>query len=94
MERSLDIYLKAARGESAIDDADTEHWLKIGALAKAAGVTVPTIRYWTKEGLLDVAEVAKSGYQLYAADMTKRCAQIKKLKEQRFTLAEIKKKIG
>jgi len=37
-----------------------------GDLQEAAHETVPTIRFWTKEGLLDVAEVAASGYQLYA----------------------------
>lgn len=92
--RSLDIYLKAARGESAPGDLDTADLLKIGELAKAAGVTVPTIRYWTKEGLLEVAEVTKSGYQLYAADMAQRCKRIQKLKAQRLTLEEIKKKLS
>lgn len=89
-DRSLDIYLKAANGESAMGDVDTVHLLKIGELAKAAGQTVPTIRYWTKEGLLEVAEVTDSGYQLYAPDMVQRCEQIKKLKDKRHTLDEIK----
>jgi Fic family protein len=93
-ERSLDIYLKAARGESAVgDDVDTDDLLKIGELAKSAGETVPTIRYWTKEGLLEIAEVTESGYQLYAADMVQRCERIKVLKGERFTLEEIKKRI-
>ena len=64
--------------------------MKIGALAKAAGVTVPTIRFWTSEGLLEVAELTASGYQLYSSDMVERCEVIRKLKEQRLTLAEIK----
>ncbi|MDB5340908.1 MAG: fic [Planctomycetaceae bacterium] len=89
-DRSLDIYLKAAQGESAIGDLDTNTLLKIGELAKATGQTVPTIRFWTKEGLLEVAEVTESGYQLYAADMVQRCEQIKQLKSQRHTLEEIK----
>ena len=93
VDRSLDIYLKAARGESTIGDVDTDELLKIGELAKVAGETVPTIRYWTKEGLLEVAEVTESGYQLYAADMAQRCKQIKKLKGERFTLEEIKRKL-
>lgn len=95
VERSLDIYLKAARGESAtMYDIDTDDLLKIGELAKAVGETVPTIRYWTKCGLLEVAEVTESGYQLYAADMAARCKQIKKLKDERFTLEEIKGKVS
>lgn len=96
-ERSLDIYLKAALGESAADldaDLDQGNLLKIGALAKATGVTVPTIRFWTSQGLLEVAEVTASGYQLYAPNMVARCEFIRTLKEQRLTLAEIKHRLG
>jgi hypothetical protein len=92
-ERSLDIYLKAIRGESAVlDDTNTDNLLKIGVLAKATGQTVSTIRYWTKEGLLEVIKITESGYQLYAIDMIARCKKIKKLKQERFTLAEIKQR--
>ncbi len=92
VQRSLDIYLQAARGESAImDEVDNDDLLKIGELAKAVGETVPTIRYWTKCELLEVADRLQSGYQLYAADMIARCQQIKKLKNQRLTIEEIKK---
>ena len=91
-ERSLDIYLKAVRGESSGDDGDTEELLKIGELASAAGVTVPTIRHWTKEGLLEVAEFTESGYQLYSADMKARCEEIQALQKQRLTLEEIKRR--
>ncbi|MCK6440366.1 MAG: Fic family protein [Planctomycetes bacterium] len=91
VDRSLDIYLKAVRGEAAFgSDDDSDELLKIGELAKAAGQTVPTIRYWTHEGLLDVAEVTESGYTMYGREMTARCELIKKLKAQRLTLAEIK----
>ena len=58
----MDIYLAAARGESAEAEADTASLMKIGALAKAVGVTVPTIRFWTAEKLLEVADVTASGY--------------------------------
>ncbi len=91
-ECSLELYLKAADGESAHDDEDDGELLKIGELASAAGVTVPTIRHWTKEGLLEVAEVTESGYQLYHADMKTRCKEIQAFKEQRLTLEEIKKR--
>lgn len=60
--------------------------------AAAVGVTVPTIRHWTKEGLLEVAELTESGYQLYAPEMKTRCEEIKALKEQRLTLGEIKER--
>ena len=93
-ERSLDIYLKAARGESAVAKVDTGRLMKIGELAKAAGVTVPAIRFWTSQGLLEVAEVTASGYQLYAPGMVERCEVIGKLKQQRLTLAEIGNRLG
>ena len=67
-ERSLDIYLKAARGESAVADEIEGGLIKIGALTKLAGVTA-TIRFWTSEGLLEVAELTASEYQLYSPDM-------------------------
>lgn len=52
---------------------------------------MPTIRHWTKEGLLEVAEITTSGYQLFAADMVQRCQRIQKPKGQRLTLGEIKR---
>ena len=90
--RSLDIYLNAANGETgSIEDSDL--LLKIGELAKTTEQTVATIRHWTELGLLEVAEITKSGYQLYSIDMIKRCQHIKKLKEARLSLAEIKMQI-
>lgn len=90
VDRSLDIYLKAIQGESSMEGLDQDKPMKIGELAKKSGETVPTIRHWTQEGLLDVAETSQSGYQLYDQSMLLRCEEIQKLKKQRFTLAEIK----
>lgn len=97
-ERSLDIYLNAAQGETSRhagdEDEDSDTLLKIGELAKHTGQTVATIRYWSKEGLLEVAEITPSGYQLYALEMVERCRLIVKLKGERLTLEEIREKIG
>jgi Fic family protein len=93
VDRSLDIYLKAAAGEDA-EPADSDQLLKIGELAKQVGESNATIRHWTKEGLLQVADVTEAGYQLYAPEMTLRIKQIHSLKEQRFTLQEIKEKLS
>jgi len=90
VDRSLDIYLKAVKGIPAADDIDSDGLLKIGDLAKATGATVSTIRYWTKAGLLEVAEFTESGYQIYSLAMVERCKKIKQLKEKRYTLEEIK----
>lgn len=89
VDRSLDIYLKAANGEDA-EQPESDMLLKIGELAKQTGESNSTIRHWTKEGLLEVAEVTEAGYQLYAPDMAHRIKQIHALKEQRLTLQEIK----
>ncbi len=90
----MDIYLAAARGESTEAEADAANLMKIGALAKAVGVTVATIRFWTAEKLLEVADVTASGYQLDSPDMIARCELIRRLKEQRLTSAEIKTRLA
>lgn len=94
VNRSLDIYLKAVQGESDSEDQDSDVLLKIGDLAKATGETVPTMRHWTQAGLLIVSETTPSGYQLYSQDMVSRCNTIKALKTERWSLAEIKKKLS
>ena len=93
VDRSLDIYLKTAAGEEA-EPADSDQLLKIGELAKKVAESNSTIRHWTKEGLLQVAEVTEAGYQLYAPDMIERIKQIHALKEQRFTLQEIRENLS
>lgn len=91
VDRSLNIYLKAIDGE--IEKVDSEKLLKIGELAKATNQTVPTIRHWTKEGLLQVAELTESGYQMYSEEMVDRVKKIHEMKEKRMTLIEIKEKL-
>lgn len=92
VDRSLDIYLKALKGETDTQN-DGQKLLKIGELAKTVNENNSTIRHWTKEGVLDVAEITESGYQLYAADMIERIEKIKALKEKRYNLEEIRTQI-
>ena len=91
VDRSLNIYLKAIEGKS--EEPENEKLLKIGELAKATNQTIPTIRHWTKEGLLQVAEITESGYQMYSQEMINRIDKIQKMKERRMTLEEIKKNL-
>jgi Fic family protein len=93
VNRSLDIYLKAASGKEPSDFVLPGKLMKIGEIAKTIRETVPTIRFWTKEGLLEVADITKSRYQLYAPETLKRCKKIQQLKKQKFTLKEIKNKL-
>lgn len=90
IDRSLDIYLKAIKGEEQEQAQNEDTLLKIGQLAKQTSEANSTIRHWTKLGLLEVAEITDSGYQLYSGDMIDRVKKIKELKEKRFNLEEIK----
>ena len=92
VDRSLDIYIKSIKGD--IENQDNQSaLLKIGDLCKEVGENSSTIRHWTKEGILEVSDITKSGYQLYSRDMIDRIKYINLLKEQRFTLKEIKEKL-
>ena len=92
INRSLDIYLKAAQGESAVIDYETK-LLKIGELARKVSEKNSTIRYWTKKGLLEVAEVTEAGYQLYDSDTIKRIKQIHAMKKKTFNTAGDQKEV-
>lgn len=92
VNRSLDIYLKALDGETAVQ-ADEGRLMKIGELAKKSGIAHSTIRHWTREGLLEVADTTPSGYQLFNADMIKRIEKIQELQKQRFSLGEIRERV-
>ena len=103
VDRSLNAYINAAKGKSPLasltrgiklDKKTVSKLLKIGGLAKKINETVPTIRYWTKEGLLEVADYTKGGYQLYDQSMIKRTKKIRQLQEEkRLSIAEIKKEL-
>ena len=95
VNRSLDIYLNAVTGkdEKKPQVTKTKNLLRIGQLAKQSGESTATIRYWTKEGLLQVADTTPSGYQLYTPDLIERVKVIRALQAQRYTLAEIKGKL-
>ena len=91
INRSLNIYLKAVRGET--QEASPDKLMKLGALAKAVGEANSTIRHWVKSGLIDIAEITPSGYQLFAHDMIARVERIIALKAERYSLSEIKEKL-
>lgn len=95
VDRSLDIYLKAlSDGPDEISEVSAPpSLLRIGQLAKATGESNATLRYWTKEGLLEVADTTEANYQLYAPAMVQQVARIRDLQARRFTLKEIKAKL-
>ena len=93
VDRSFGIYLKALTADET-PTKTTAKLLRIGQLAKKTGETNATLRFWTKEGLLEVAEVTESGgYQLYDPEMVSRVQKIRQLQAERFSLREIKAKL-
>ena len=70
--------------------------LKIGEIAKEAGVLRSTIRYYTEMGLLRVVEtLSPGGYRLYDREQTlARIQQIKSIAEQNRTLEDIKEELA
>jgi Fic family protein len=102
VERSLDAYINAALGKAVIPSLlgeaaqiTEDKLLKIGELAKLTHETVPTIRYWTNEGLLKITKYSLGGYQLYDTSQVDKAKEIRYLQdEQRLTIAEIKQKLG
>lgn len=64
--------------------------LTIGKVAERAGVGIETIRFYEREGLLDVPTRTASGYRQFDEDVVKRLIFISRAKELGFTLKEIK----
>ena len=92
VDRSLDIYLEAVKGGEGNKILSNKSLLKIGELAKLTNETVPTIRHWTNEGLLEVADYSQGRYQLYDQKMVVVVSKIRKWqRDKRLTLTEIRK---
>ncbi len=66
--------------------------LKIGEMAKLAGVLPSTIRYYTEIGLVEPAGTTPGGQKLYdKEDTLSRIRMIKNIEKQRLPLQTIKK---
>ncbi|QJR81206.1 Zn(2+)-responsive transcriptional regulator [Alteromonas pelagimontana] len=63
--------------------------LKIGELAKEAGVTVDTIRFYENKGLLAPLQRSQGGYRIFAQSDKERLLFIQRAKKVGFTLDEI-----
>lgn len=63
--------------------------ITIGALARAAGVNVETIRYYQRRGLLKEPEKPLGGIRRYSMDSVGRVRFIKRAQALGFTLEEI-----
>ena len=93
VNRAMEMYLKASRTSVVEDIEQDPYFLRIGQLAKECGERVSTLRYWTNMGLLETAGKTSADYTLYSSDILPRIKQLKELKEQRYTLEEIRRKL-
>ena len=66
-----------------------QHW-KVGELAKMAGVTIRTLRFYDQIGLFSPSGYSQSGYRLYTENDISRLQQIMSLKEMGLSLEQIK----
>jgi len=62
--------------------------MKIGELSKQTGVSIDTIRYYERRGLMPEAARTASGYRQYGAEDAARLRFIVQSKELGFTLEE------
>lgn len=63
--------------------------MRIGEIAREAGVNVQTVRYYERRGLLPEPERRESGYREYTPECLERLRFIRRSQELGFTLAEI-----
>jgi DNA-binding transcriptional MerR regulator len=63
---------------------------RIGDLAEAAGVTVDTLRYYEREGLLPRVDRTAGGFRLYSQETARRLQFIKQARDLGLTLREIR----
>lgn len=68
--------------------------LKIGEIARRAGVGVETLRFYERSGLLNRPARSEGGYRLYDARALKTLEFIKRAQSLGFTLEEIKRIIA
>ncbi|SEG95521.1 MerR family transcriptional regulator, mercuric resistance operon regulatory protein/MerR family transcriptional regulator, copper efflux regulator [Nonomuraea solani] len=63
--------------------------MKIGRVAREAGVSVDTVRFYERRGILPAAERRPSGYRIFDATAVERIRMAKALQELGFTLDEV-----
>lgn len=64
--------------------------LTIGKVASDAGLSIDTVRYYEREGLLEKPGRTASGYRHYQSDAVSRLRFIRQAKELGFSLSEIR----
>ncbi|RRJ67659.1 MerR family transcriptional regulator [Paenibacillus oralis] len=62
-------------------------------MAKAANVSERTIDYYTKLGLISPEKRTQKNYRLYSAETLTRLERINQMKQEKYTLEEIREKL-
>lgn len=65
--------------------------MRIGELARQAGVDVQTVRYYEREGLLDAPARTPSGYRAYGPEHLERLNFVRHCRSLDMPLAEVKR---
>jgi DNA-binding transcriptional MerR regulator len=63
--------------------------MKIGQVAEQAGVTVDTVRFYERRGVLPMPERMASGYRTYTPAIVERLHLARRLQQLGFTLDEV-----
>ncbi len=63
--------------------------MKIGEVAKAAGIGIDAVRFYEREGLIQAPARRPSGYREYTPDIVMNLRFIRRAKELGFSLKEI-----
>lgn len=97
VDRSLSAHIAAAKGKPVTpyfiekqNKPGAEYF--IGVVAKKAGVSIPTVRYYVAFGLITPVGKSPGGFLLFNDQAIERIGEIKRMqKEDRLSIEEIKK---
>jgi DNA-binding transcriptional MerR regulator len=68
--------------------------LSIGALARQAGCTVPTVRYYEEIGLLPAAPRSEAGQRLYGEPALRRLSFIRRVRGFNFSIEQVRELVS
>lgn len=100
VDRSLDAWIAVARGKPMtsyfIDqEGRMAPLIFIGAVAKQAGVSIPTVRYYVSAGLIRPVQKSHGGFMQFDPSTAIRIKKIKQWqREERLTIEEIKARLA
>ena len=63
--------------------------MKIGELAHLTGMSIDTVRYYERRGVLPAAARTNSGYRVFGAESVGRLVMVRQLRDLGFTLDEV-----